>query len=101
MAPCCAPCSWWSYLPRRARRRRTRRDLGRAKQASNDEKQGRGSLRLAVGGERRFRFGLAVNAELGLATIAENSKAPDAVMLSTAGQLSRYHLGGGTLMIGV
>jgi hypothetical protein len=71
------------------------------KLASDDEKQGRGSLRLAVGGERRFGFGLAINAELGLATIAENAKAPDAVMLSTAGQLSKYHLGGGTLMIGV
>lgn len=71
------------------------------KMASNDEKQGRGSFRLAVGGERRFGFGLAVHADLGLVTIAENSKAPDAVMLSTAGQLARYRLGGGTLMIGV
>lgn len=71
------------------------------KMAGDAEKQGRGSLRLAVGGERRFGFGLAVNAELGIASIAENSKAPDAVMLSTAGQLSRYQLGGGTLMIGV
>lgn len=71
------------------------------KMASDNEKQGRGSLRLAVGAERRFGFGLAVHADLGLATIAENTKAPDAVMLSTAGQLSRYHLGGGTLMIGV
>lgn len=69
------------------------------KLASDDEKQGRGSFRLAVGGERRFRFGLAVHADLGLVTIAENTKAPDGVTL--AAQLSRYHLGGGTLMIGV
>lgn len=70
------------------------------KMASDDEKQGRGSLRLGGGLERRFG-GFAVDAELHLVAIGENKKAPDPVMPSTAGQLSRYGLNGASLMIGV
>lgn len=70
------------------------------KMASSDEKKGRGSLRLGVGGERRLgAFGLA--ADIGITAVGENKSAPDPVMPSTATQLSRFGLGGAYLMIGV
>ena len=70
------------------------------KMASDVEKEGRGSVRLGGGLERRFgSFGADV--ELRLVGIGENTKAPEPMMPSTAGQLSRYGLSGGSLMIGV
>ncbi|HUS30247.1 MAG TPA: outer membrane beta-barrel protein [Kofleriaceae bacterium] len=70
------------------------------KMASDDEKAGRGSLRLGGGLERRFTA-FALNVEVRLASVGENKKAPEPVMPSTANQLSRYGLGGGAVMIGV
>jgi hypothetical protein len=72
------------------------------KKATDDEKAGRGSLRLGGGLERRFG-GFAVDVQLHIVAIGENKKAPDPdpVTPTTAGQLSRYGLSGGSLMIGV
>ena len=70
------------------------------KMATDAEKKGRGSLRLGGGLERRFGS-FAVDVELHIVGIGENKEAPEPVMPSTAGQLSRYGLSGGSLMIGV
>lgn len=70
------------------------------KMATDAEKKGRGSLRLGGGLERRFGA-FAADVELHLVGIGENKNAPEPVMPSTAGQLSRYGLSGGSLMIGV
>jgi hypothetical protein len=70
------------------------------KMATDAEKKGRGSLRLGGGLERRLGS-FAVDAELHIVGIGENKSAPEPVMPSTAGQLSRYGLSGGSLMIGV
>ena len=69
-----------------------------AKDASKDEKRGRGSIRVGVGVERRFRA-WAIDAQLRLLGIAHN-KDVDFVPMTLAEDLEKSKLSGGSLTIG-
>jgi hypothetical protein len=72
-----------------------------AKDASDAEKKGRGSLRLFVGGEWRFGA-FALMAELRLVGVGENKDLPasDVVPVPIGYEMARYGLSGGALLVG-
>ncbi len=67
--------------------------------ASDDEKRGRGSLRLGVGGEYRWSW-FALALELRFVHVGENENIPARPPETVAYQLARYKLSGGSLAIG-
>jgi hypothetical protein len=69
------------------------------KDASDAAKQGRGSLRLGVGGEYRWNW-FALIVELRLVGVGENKDLPAMSPETVDYQLSRYKLSGGSLAMG-
>ncbi len=69
-----------------------------ADDATDDEKHGRGALRIGVGIERRFRA-LAIQAELRLVGIGENDKF-EPMELTPNAEMAESKLSGGSLTIG-
>jgi hypothetical protein len=67
--------------------------------ASEDAKQGRGSLRLGVGGEYRWNW-FALILELRLVSVGENDQLAPVATETVDYQLSRYKLSGGSLAMG-
>jgi hypothetical protein len=67
--------------------------------ATEDQKRGRGSLRLGVGGEYRWSW-FALALELRLLHVGENKEAPALSPETVGDQLARYKLSGGSLAIG-
>jgi hypothetical protein len=68
------------------------------KQATEDEKRGRGSVRIGVGVERRFRV-WALDLQLRIQGIAKN-KDVDTVPMTLADDLAKSKLTGGSLTLG-
>lgn len=69
-----------------------------AEDASKDAKQGRGSLRLGAGVERRFRA-FAIDLQLRLIGIGENKKL-DIVPMTRNEEMAELKLSGGSLTLG-
>ncbi len=68
------------------------------KEATEDEKRGRGSVRIGVGVERRFRA-WSIDLQLRLMGIAKN-KEVDTVPMTVAEDLAKSKLSGGSLTLG-
>jgi hypothetical protein len=69
------------------------------KDATDDEKKGRGSVRLGVGGEYRWSW-FALCLELRLLHVGDNPDLPPQMAETVDYQLSRYKLSGGSLALG-